>query len=75
MAVLNQKDVLDEEDMELEQYGNNDSIQEQAQTILIDEEEIKQLHILQKIYRFLQLLCEGHNKDLQNYLRDQKCGG
>ena len=24
-----------------------------------------------KIFQFLQLLCEGHNKSLQNYLRDQ----
>lgn len=26
---------------------------------------------IRKILRFLQLLCEGHNKDMQNYLRSQ----
>lgn len=26
---------------------------------------------IRKILRFLQLLCEGHNKDMQNYLRCQ----
>lgn len=35
----------------------------------------KQAHIYlrtaQKIYRFLQLLCEGHNRKMQNYFREQ----
>lgn len=30
------------------------------------------LKTIQNILRFLQLLCENHNKDLQNYLREQK---
>merc|ERR1719468_643149 len=40
-----------------------------------EKEEEKQLSskisVMQPILRFLQLLCENHNKDLQNLLRDQ----
>ena len=32
----------------------------------------KRKHLLPKILRLLQLFCEGHNFDLQNYLRFQK---
>ncbi|PVD24858.1 hypothetical protein C0Q70_15345 [Pomacea canaliculata] len=31
-----------------------------------------QISIMKNILRFLQLLCENHNRDLQNYLREQK---
>lgn len=42
------------------------------------KDERKQMHapsilIMQPILRFLQLLCENHNRDLQNYLRQQTC--
>lgn len=29
--------------------------------------------VMQPILRFLQLLCENHNPDLQNWLRNQNC--
>ena len=32
-----------------------------------------ELAVMQPILRFLQLLCENHNPDLQNYLRTQNC--
>ncbi|XP_070192864.1 inositol 1,4,5-trisphosphate-gated calcium channel ITPR1-like isoform X2 [Littorina saxatilis] len=31
-----------------------------------------QIAIMKNILRFLQLLCENHNRDLQNYLREQR---
>mmetsp|Transcript_28121 Transcript_28121/g.24853 ORF Transcript_28121/g.24853 Transcript_28121/m.24853 type:complete len:328 (+) Transcript_28121:955-1938(+) len=30
------------------------------------------LNILKRLYRFIQLFCEGHNRELQNHLREQK---
>lgn len=39
------------------------------------EEETKlspKVAIMKPILRFLQLLCENHNRDLQNLLRDQR---
>lgn len=43
---------------------------------LLKEKEAKklptQISIMKNILRFLQLLCENHNRDLQNLLRDQK---
>ena len=39
------------------------------------EEETKlspKVSVMKPILRFLQLLCENHNRDLQNLLRDQK---
>jgi len=36
-----------------------------------DQTAEKYLKMARKIYRFLQLLCEGHNIQLQNYLREQ----
>ncbi|XP_076468931.1 inositol 1,4,5-trisphosphate-gated calcium channel ITPR1-like isoform X4 [Babylonia areolata] len=40
------------------------------------DKEVKQLpiqiSIMKNILRFLQLLCENHNRDLQNYLREQR---
>lgn len=36
-----------------------------------DKEVSPQISVLQPILRFLQLLCENHNRDLQNYLRNQ----
>ncbi|XP_033110627.1 inositol 1,4,5-trisphosphate receptor-like [Anneissia japonica] len=36
-----------------------------------DHEMSAEIKIMQPILRFLQLLCENHNRDLQNYLRNQ----
>lgn len=35
----------------------------------------KQLKMLKRIFRLLQLFCEGHNLKLQNYLRQQIING
>ena len=39
--------------------------------LLDDDEEFKETGFIGEVLRFLQLLCEGHNDCLQNYLRSQ----
>ncbi|XP_029648662.1 inositol 1,4,5-trisphosphate receptor type 1 isoform X5 [Octopus sinensis] len=42
------------------------------ETMIQDKNKVSpQIAVLQPILRFLQLLCENHNRDLQNYLRSQ----
>ncbi|GAB1604735.1 inositol 1,4,5-trisphosphate receptor type 1-like isoform X6 [Argonauta hians] len=42
------------------------------ETVIHDKNKVSpQIAVLQPILRFLQLLCENHNRDLQNYLRNQ----
>ncbi|XP_026086465.1 inositol 1,4,5-trisphosphate receptor type 2-like [Carassius auratus] len=57
-----------EVDPEMEPMGSGmDGMEE-----LVDETQMSQAIIIMKpILRFLQLLCENHNRDLQNFLRDQ----
>lgn len=38
---------------------------------ILDEEEKQELKYFKRLFRFLQLLCEGHNNKLQNFLRQQ----
>ncbi|KAG1937067.1 inositol 1,4,5-trisphosphate receptor type [Pimephales promelas] len=55
-------------DSEMEPIGSGvDGMEE-----VVEETQMSQAIIIMKpILRFLQLLCENHNRDLQNFLRDQ----
>uniref|UniRef100_A0A8C2AP92 Inositol 1,4,5-trisphosphate receptor n=1 Tax=Cyprinus carpio TaxID=7962 RepID=A0A8C2AP92_CYPCA len=57
-----------EVDPEMESMGSGvDGMEE-----VVEETQMSQAIIIMKpILRFLQLLCENHNRDLQNFLRDQ----
>uniref|UniRef100_A0A8C0F4R5 Ryanodine receptor 3 n=1 Tax=Bubo bubo TaxID=30461 RepID=A0A8C0F4R5_BUBBB len=43
----------------------------QASGILLSEKVLQHDEFTRDLFRFLQLLCEGHNNDFQNYLRTQ----
>ncbi|XP_065669152.1 inositol 1,4,5-trisphosphate-gated calcium channel ITPR1 isoform X5 [Hydra vulgaris] len=52
----------------VEGRGYNDSVKSSANPQFLSND----IYIIQPIFRFLQLLCENHNADMQNYLRKQE---
>lgn len=53
-----------------DQESSSESLQE-----TLDEEEQAELTFLRRLFRLLQLFCEGHNLNMQNHLREQKIEG
>eukprot|EP01017_Pseudomicrothorax_dubius_P023568 TRINITY_DN2514_c0_g2_i1.p1 TRINITY_DN2514_c0_g2~~TRINITY_DN2514_c0_g2_i1.p1 ORF type:complete len:954 (+),score=250.24 TRINITY_DN2514_c0_g2_i1:65-2926(+) len=51
------------------------SIEEAIKRETVNDSIKAELEFSRRLYRFLQLLCEGHNEGLQNHLREQRQGG
>ena len=55
----------------IKRYIGNKTIDDIIKNMICKQEFITNEKVIQLVFRFLQLLCEGHNSSLQNYLRMQ----